>query len=172
MSFDSNVSTYNLSDSIDLYLSISERLLADISMPPDFEGKSVGMSVTDFCIREVERASVDQHDRFKVNSTIAKLSVYGCDGSHLLAHLLAAKYDEKLSRYADILLDDIRQSDADLVFRINKFTDRSHAIHTLCMDPIGFASLDGYIDFITERGYRPSHGQKFGIEATKLPPVL
>jgi hypothetical protein len=40
------------------------------------------------------------------------------------------------------------------------------------MDPIGFANLDGYIGFITELGYRPSQGQKFGLEATKLPPVL
>jgi hypothetical protein len=169
MSLESNVSTYNLSESIDFYLSVSERLLADVSMPPNFEGTCVGLSVTDFCIREVERALGDQYDRLRVNSIIAKLSVYGCGGSHLLAHLLAAKFDEKLSRYADILLDDIRQGDADLVFRINKFTDRSHALHTSCIDPIGFANLEGYIAFVTERGYRPSQGQKFGLEATKLP---
>src|SRR5687767_10134338 len=105
MSVYSNFPTAILSDSLNIYLTESERLLAGVPMPSDYEGKSVGMSVTDFCIREVERASADQHDDIEVNSMVEKLSTYGCDGSHLLAHLIAARFDEKLRHYADTLLD-------------------------------------------------------------------
>jgi hypothetical protein len=163
MSFDSNVYTVNLSESIIAYLTEAERLLAGVPMPPDYEGESVGTSVTEFCNREVERALADQHDRTEVKLIVETLSIYGCDGSNLLARLIAARFAKKLSPNADILLDAIRQSDPDLVFRVNNFTHSSYIRHTLCVDPIRFASFDDYINLITERGYKRLQGQKFGL---------
>ena len=120
--------------------------------------------VTDFCNREVERALADQHDAIEVNSMVEKLSAYGCDGSHLLAHLIAAKFYEKLRHSADILLDELRQSDADLVFWINNLACRSYVRHTLCMTPLRFASLNDYLGLMREYGhYRPLQGQNFGL---------
>jgi hypothetical protein len=163
MSIYSNLSTVILSDSISIYLTESERLLAGVPMPPDYEGENVGMSVTDFCNREVERASADQHDDIEVRSVIEKLSAYGCNGSHLLARLIAAKFHEKLRHHADILLDELRQSDADLVFWINNLTRRSYVRHTLCMIPLRFASLNDYLGLMREYGYQPLQGRNFGL---------
>jgi hypothetical protein len=163
MSFYPTISASASYDSIHTYLTESERLLAGVPMLPDYEGKSVAMSVTDFCIREVERALADQHDDIDVNSIVEKLSAYGCTGSHLLAHLIAAKFHEKLRHNADILLDELRQSDGDLVFWINNFARRAYVRHTLCMTPLRFASLSDYLGLMRAYDYQPSQGQHFGL---------
>jgi hypothetical protein len=160
---------------MNIYLAVSEQFLEGTRMPSNDQGDSIDMPLIDFCYRqvEVELASnfANGQDRFtgtNVQSLIEKLAAYGCNGSELLARLIAARFDERLSRYADILLDELLECDADLVFEINNFTYYCYVSYTLNVSPLRCASLDGYMQSMINTGYGPSHGQGFGVYCTRI----
>ncbi|WP_147707333.1 hypothetical protein [Microvirga massiliensis] len=168
-------SSEKLADQIAIFDFAAERLLAGVQAPPQAKVSFIsgrhqkvykpleheGLTVLGLCRREVKRnANADIAD---VPSLIGKLSPYGCDGGELLARLFAARFCKPLGPYADILLDELRETDQELVFQINQLSDEIYVSRTADASPLRFADLDSYLNSTKELGCKLLRGQKFGL---------
>jgi hypothetical protein len=143
--------------SFDLFITAAHTTLSDVRAPNGLT------SLLEFCQSEVSRELRCSYNGADIASCIEKLSSYNTDAEAIFAYLLAARFNGALGRHADILLDEIRANDEDLVFEINNQTYRCKASYGSNCVPIRFLYLDGYKDVLSYHKITVPCGQHFGF---------
>jgi hypothetical protein len=152
-----------LSVFIDNFISTADTFAADRSMPAGHDGCRPSQSIIEFCEEELARAQKNPCGGFDAALLAAKLAAHGCDGWHLLARLLAARFDPVLYSYADPFLDQLIQVDEELAFEVNGFTYCHAMVYRANLSPLRYAYLEGWKEVLTDFGYALPTGQRFGL---------
>lgn len=145
---------------IDHFINAARAIILNVSAPSTEEAST---TLLDFCKAELSRELRCYYNGSAIASCIEKLSSHDCDGEELFACLIAARFYEKLGPHADVLLDELRDHDEELVFETNNQTYRCKASYRSNSEPLRFANLEGYKDCLCYHKIPVPRGQRFGM---------